>query len=196
MRFMRTFRGVILSVDACLGLLCPLVFSPPQHPKDMQRVLLAAHRAGRIEEFEPATLAPLGSVNVLPLADGIWSIPDGNFLYVREGIPPDFKVCCALYALNLETKRMTRLVQPTSWVTVSPDGNHVLTQRGNVGIEVFNGRTLEKDSPIPRSVAPDVYGLLFSPDGRFSRELRTGRKRPWTSSTFRATASSKLSRFG
>ena len=151
---------------ACAGLLFLLVFSPPQQAEDRQTVLLAVHRVGRIEILDPATLAPLGSVKVLPLADGILSSPDGSFLYVPEGVAPDFKGCCALYALNLETKRMTRLLEPSGGVTVSPDGNHVLTQRGNVGIEVFNGRTLEQESPVPRSVAPGVYGLSFSPDGR------------------------------
>ena len=163
---MRTFRRAILSVGACSGLLFLPVFSPPQ-PKDTQTVLLAAHRAGRIEVLEPATLASLGSIKVLPLADGIWSSPDGNFLYIPEGIPPDFKGCCALYALNLETKRMTRLIQPFGTAAFSPDGNHVVTQRGNVGIEVFNSRTLEQEPRISRSVAPGFYALSFSPDGSF-----------------------------
>ena len=166
-KFMRTFRRAILSVGACSGLLFPLVFSPPQHPKDMQTVLLAAHRAGRVEVLDPATLAPLGSINVLPLADGIRSSPDGSFLYVREGIPPDFKGCCALYALNLETRKMTRLVEPSRAATVSPNGNHVVTQRGNMGIEVFNGCTLEREPRIPRSIAPGFYSLSFSPNGSF-----------------------------
>jgi hypothetical protein len=162
----RAFRRAILSIGACAGLLFLPVFSPPQ-PKDMQTVLLAAHRAGRVEILDPATLAPLGSINVLPLADGISSSPDGSFLYIREGIAPDFKGCCALYALNLETKRMTRLVEPSSAATVSPDGNHVVTQRGNMGIEVYNGRTLEQEPRIPRSIAPGFYGLSFSPNGSF-----------------------------
>ena len=165
MSFVRVFERALILGPCAVFLFLPM-FSPPQ-PRDTQTVLLAAHRAGRIEILEPATLASLGSIKVLPLADGILSSPDGNFLYVREGIAPDFRGCCALYALNLETRRMTRLVQPTGWVTVSPDGNHVLTQRGNVGIEVFNARTLKQEPSIPRSVAPDVYGLLFSPDGRF-----------------------------
>lgn len=166
MRFVRVFRLAILSIGTCAGLLFLPVFSPPQ-PKDMQTVLLAAHRAGRVEILDPATLAPLGSIKVLPSANGIWSSPDGSFLYIPEGIAPDFKGCCALYALNLETRRMTHLVEPSGGVAVSPDGNHVVTQRGNIGIEVFNSHTLEQESPIPRSVAPSFYALSFSPKGNF-----------------------------
>lgn len=42
----------------------------------------------------------------------------------------------------------------------------MITQRGNVGIESFNVRTLQREPGIPRSIAPGVYGLRFSPDGR------------------------------
>ena len=163
----RIFRRAILMLCCCAGLPFLLLPSAPQQAEQRQTVLLAAHRIGRIEILDPATLAPIGSINVLPLADGIWSSPDGNFLYIPEGIPPDFKGCCALYALNVETKRMTRLIQPFGTAAVSPDGNHVVTQRGNVGIEVFNSRTLEQEPRISRSVAPGFYALSFSPDGSF-----------------------------
>jgi WD40 repeat protein len=141
-----------------------LLFSASQ-AQDKQLVLLAAHRVGRIEVLDPITLAQIGSIVVLPMADGIASNPDGRILYIREGVAPDFKGCCALYALDLETRRMSRLVEPSGGVTVSPDGNYVLTQPGNVGIEVYNGRTFERETSVPRSVAPGMYGLSFSPDG-------------------------------
>jgi len=149
---------------AGMGILFLLLFFPSKE-QDKQLVLLATHRVGRVEVFDPVTLAPIGSIHVLPLANGIGSNPDGRILYIPEGIGPDFKGCCALYALNLETRRMTRLVEPSGGVTVSPDGNHVLTQRGNAGIEVYDGRTFEREAPVPRSVAPGVYDLYYSPDG-------------------------------
>jgi hypothetical protein len=128
-------------------------------------VLLAAHRAGSVEALDTNTLELLGSVKVLPLVDRVASGSD-RMLFLREGLAPDFRGCCALYALDLKTREMTRLLEPTSSVIVSPDGKHVLTQRGNVGIEIFNVRTLQREPGIPRTVAPGVYGLSFSPDGR------------------------------
>jgi len=142
-------------------LLLPLVAAQAQdHP-----VLLAAHRAGRVEFLDVETLQAFGSATVLPLADGVASTSEG-ILFLREGLPPDFKGCCALYALDLGTQKMTRLLQPVLGITVSPDGQHVVAQRGNVGIEVFDVRTLQPEPSIPRSTAPGMYGLSFSPDGR------------------------------
>lgn len=149
-----------------MGLLFLLLLSYPAAAQDRQTVLLAAHRTGRVEVFDPATLAPIGSIHVLPLANGISNSPDGSMLYISEGIAPDFKGCCVLYALDLETKRMTRVVTPASGATVSPDGNTIVTQRGAVGIEIYGARTLAPESPIAQSIAPGAYELSFSPDGR------------------------------
>jgi hypothetical protein len=147
---------------ACLVilLLLPLVVVQAQD----RTVLLAAHRAGRVDVVDPATLQSLGSVKVLPLADGVASAP-GGFIFLREGLAPDFDGCCALYALDLKTRNMTKLLEPVSGVVVSPDGKHVITQRGNVGIESFDASSLQREPGIARSIAPGVYGLGFSPDG-------------------------------
>jgi len=142
-------------------LLVSLVAAESQdHP-----VLLGAHRAGRVEVFDADTLQPLGSVVVLPNADRISSASNG-ILFLRQGLPPDYKGCCALYAFDLKTRNMTRLLQPVLGITVSPDGQHVVTQRGNIGIEVFDAHTLRPETSIPRSTAPGIYGLSFSPDGQ------------------------------
>jgi hypothetical protein len=61
---------------------------------------------------------------------------------------------------------MTKLLEPVSEVAVSPDGQHVLTQRGNVGIEAFRVANLQREPAIPREIAPGVYTLRFSPNGR------------------------------
>jgi len=106
----------------------------------------------------------LGTINVPPLADGVVS-GAGGMIFLRAGLAPDFKGCCALYALNLETRSLTRLLSPVGAIVLSPDGKHVITQRGNVGVEVFNARTVEQEPPIPRSIAPGMYGLCFSSDG-------------------------------
>ena len=142
-------------------LLLPLVIS---HAQD-RTVLLVTHRTGNLEVLDPDTLLPFGSIKVLPLADGVVGGSEG-MIFLREGLAPDFKSCCALYALDLKNRNMTRLLAPTSTVFVSPDGEHVITQRGNVGIESFNAHTLQREPGIPRSIAPSVYGLCFSHDGR------------------------------
>jgi hypothetical protein len=142
-------------------LLLPLVAAQPQD----RPVLLAAHRAGSVEVFDVDTLRSSGSITVLPLADGVTSGANG-ILFLRQGLPPDYRGCCALYALDLNTRNMTRLLQPVSGLTVSPDGQHLVTQRGNVGIEIFDVRTLQAESSIPRSTAPGLYRLSFSRDGR------------------------------
>jgi hypothetical protein len=130
-----------------------------------QTVLLAAHRAGAVEILDPSTLQSLGSIKVLPQANGVTSDRTG-ILFLREGIAPEYQGCCALYAVDLKTRKKTRLLELASDVVVSPDGQHVLAQRGNVGIEAFSVRTLQREPAIPRSVAPGVYTLRFSPNGR------------------------------
>lgn len=146
---------------AAILLLLPLVIC---HAQD-RTVLLAAHRTGNLEVFDPDTLLSLGSIKVLPLADGVVGGSEG-MIFLREGLAPDFKSCCALYALDLKNGTMKKLLDLTSAVIVSPDRNHVITQRGNVGIESFNVHTLQREPGIPRSIASGVYGLCFSHDGR------------------------------
>lgn len=146
----------------CLAilLLLPIFIAQAQD----RTVLLAVHRAGRVEVLAPDTLQTLGTIEVLPLADGVAS-GSGGMIFLREGLGPEFKGCCALYALDLKTRNLTKLLDPTFAVVLSSDRKHVITQRGNVGIESFNAQTLQREPPIPRSIAPGVYGLSFSPDG-------------------------------
>jgi hypothetical protein len=56
------------------------------------------------------------------------------------------------------------LVFPSSLGVPSPDGRWVFTQRGPIGIEVFDARTLAR---LPRIDAPGLYRLLPSPDSRW-----------------------------
>lgn len=147
---------------SCLALLLllPLLVARAQD----RTVLLAAHRAGRVEVLDLDTLQTLGTIEVLPLADRVAAGSDG-MIFLREGLAPEFKGCCALHALDLKTLDLTKLLDPISAVIVSPDGNHLVTQRGNVGIESFNAHTLRREPAIPRSIAPGGYGLCFSPNG-------------------------------
>jgi len=71
-------------------------------------------------------------------------------VFLRDGIGPDFTGCCALYALDLKTRNVTKLLDPTSTaIVVSPDGKHVITQRG-MGIESFNVHTLNGNPGVGR----------------------------------------------
>jgi hypothetical protein len=150
---------------AFMGLLFVVLLFVPTAAQDRQMVLLAAHRAGRVEILDPTTLAPIGSIRVLPLADGVSNSPDGTTLYIPEGIAPNFETCCALYALDLQTEKMTRVVMPASGATISPDGSYVITQRGAVGIEVYGDHGYARESHISSAIAPGAYQLSFSPDG-------------------------------
>jgi len=148
----------------CLAILLILP-SYPDRARENRTVLLAAHRAGRVEVLDPITLLTLGSIRVLPLANGVTSDRTG-VMFLPEGLAPEFEGCCALYAVDLKTREMTKLLEPVFSVVVSPDGLHVLAQRGNVGIEAFNVHTLQREPAIPRSLAPGVYTLRFSPNGQ------------------------------
>jgi len=152
------------AISFCLAILLILPFSLDQ-AREYRTVLLAAHRAGRVEVLDPITLLPLGSIKVLPQANGVTSDRAG-VLFLREGLAPEFQGCCALYAVNLKTREMTKLLEPAADIGVSPDGQHVVTQRGNVGIESFSIHTLQRELAIPRSIAPGVYALSFSPNSR------------------------------
>jgi hypothetical protein len=78
-----------------------------------QTVLLAARRSGRVEVLDPVTLQSLGSLKVLPQANGITSDRTG-VLFLQEGLAPEFYGCCALYAVDLKTREMTKLLEPPS----------------------------------------------------------------------------------
>jgi hypothetical protein len=141
-------------------LLLPLLIVEAQD----RTVLLAVHRAGRMEMLTPDTLQTLGTIQIPLLADRV-AIGSGEMIFLRAGLAPDFEGCCALYALNLKTRGLTTLSSPVASFVLSPDGKHVITQRGNVGVDVFNARSLAQEPPVPRSIAAGTYGLCFSADG-------------------------------
>jgi hypothetical protein len=131
---------------------------------DGQNVVLATRRAGRVEVFDAATLQPLGTIGIDRLAESIAASPDGRTLFIAQQMQSVKNSCCALFALNLGTREMCFLREPTMKATASPDGQKLFFQRGNVGIEVFDARTF---APLPTIKAPGVYALHPSPDGRW-----------------------------
>jgi len=131
---------------------------------DGQNVILATRRAGRVEVFDAGTLQPLGTIGVDVLAESIAASPDGRTLFIAQQSPSHRNGCCGVFGLNLESKEMCLVREPALRSTPSPDGTRLFLQRGNIGIEVFDAKTLAR---LPTIKAPGVYALHPSPDGRW-----------------------------
>ncbi|MBI2918497.1 MAG: hypothetical protein HYY01_10960 [Chloroflexi bacterium] len=133
-------------------------------PEETRQVILAAalRTLGRVQVFDAATLEPLGYVVTNKTVDDVNVAPDGKTVFIVQATTPESPGCCALFALDLTTGELCRLNEPASRSVPSPDGRWVFTQRGNIGLEVFDARTLAR---VPTIDAPGVYGLHPSPDG-------------------------------
>lgn len=127
-------------------------------------VIIATQRNRRLHFFDASSLEPLGSFVVHHLAHTVSASPDGRTLYVQQALTPDGNGCCALLAIDLLTKRMCPMVEPSNLAVPTPDGQTVFTQRGAVGIEVFDARTLAR---MPIIEAPGNYHLHPSQDSRW-----------------------------
>lgn len=90
--------------------------------------------------------------------------PDGRTLYLEQPPPSRPNGCCALFSLDLATAALCELIYPSSPGVTSPDGRLLFTQRGNVGVEVFDAKSLAK---LPVIRAPGGYTLYVSPDSRW-----------------------------
>jgi hypothetical protein len=131
---------------------------------DLREVIIATQRNRRLHVFDANTLRPLGYFTVNNNAHSVVASPDGLKLFLEQPAPPDVNGCCALFALDLITHKLCKLIYPSSLGAASPDGRWLFTQRGNIGIEVFDARTLSR---LPRIDAPGLYRLLPSPDSRW-----------------------------
>ena len=146
--------------------------SQPRHHKastqsgagDLHEVIIATQRNRRLHVFDANTLRPLGYFTVNDNAHSVVASPDGLKLFLEQPAPPDTNGCCALFALDLVTHKLCKLIYPSSLGAPSPDGRWLFTQRGNVGIEVFDAKTLTR---LPKIDAPGLYQLLPSPDSRW-----------------------------
>jgi hypothetical protein len=127
-------------------------------------VLLATRRNRRLDFFDAGSLELLGSFAIHRLAASVFANPNGRTLYVQQAATPDGNSCCGLFSLDLTTKAMCFMIEPSNLAVPTPDGLKVFTQRGNVGIEVFDARTLVR---LPTLQAPGVYRLSVSPDSRW-----------------------------
>ncbi len=150
---MRSLAAVLLLLT-----IVPVVEAEPM------AVLLGAHREGWIEVLGLDSFSPIARFQVGRKADSVAASPDGRILYITQKLSSDPNGCCALYAVDLIHRSMTFMIEPATRAVVSPSGDRVFTQRGNVGVEVFDGRTLKK---LPTLKSRASYSLHPSPDGRW-----------------------------
>jgi hypothetical protein len=110
-----------------------------------REVVVAVQRNHRLHVFDAGTLEPLGRITGLHnLLEHVSVSPDGRTLYLAQAATFDGNGCCALFEFNLLTGEMCHLIEPAMDSLPSPDGRSVFTQRGSVGIDVFDTRTLAR----------------------------------------------------
>lgn len=129
-----------------------------------ETVLLASSRNGWIEFVDLNTLQVKGRLFTGSMTESVVASADGRTLFVTKSRASEPEGCCALYAFDLKERTSKELLWPSGAAVVLPGANEIVTQRGNVGIEVFNARTLLR---MPTLKAPGVYGLHPSPNGRW-----------------------------
>jgi hypothetical protein len=142
-----------------------LPISPSRASKDQNvDVLIATRRNRRVDFFDISSLDLLGSFAVHPLAHSVCVSPNGRTLYLQQAATPNGNSCCALFSLDLATRVLCPLIEPSGVGIPTSDGLRVFTQRGNVGIEVFDAKTLVR---LPTLQAPGIYRLSVSGDSRW-----------------------------
>lgn len=143
--------GLVLAVSALISVANAVAADP---------VLLASRRGGWIEAISLETLETVSRVRVPEMTNSVASDLPGQRLFLTA--PSNHsKSCCALFALDPQSMQLSFLVQPALSATITSSG--LFTQRGSVGIEVFDLQSLER---LPVIKAPGVYRLRPSPDGR------------------------------
>lgn len=129
-----------------------------------REVILATRRNHRVVVFDARSLAQLGHFIVSDGAESVSASPDGRTLFLQQPSPSSPNSCCALFSLDLDTGSLCELIFPSSPGVTSPDGRLLFTQRGNVGVEVFDAKSLAR---LPVIKAPGGYMLYVSPDSRW-----------------------------
>ena len=137
-----------------------LSFAAPAFAADP--VLLLTRRAGFVEALDPNTLATVSRMRLPGSGERIIADPSGIRPLLAASEAPS-KSCCTLYTLDLNLLQLTKLVRPAMDATVSSAGRRIFTQRGGMGVEVFDLDTRER---MPTISAPGFYRLSPSPDGK------------------------------
>src|ERR1039457_611177 len=133
-------------------------------------VLLASRRGGWIEAIDlktletvsriRETLETVSRIRVPEMTESVASDTSGQRLFVAAPSGPG-KGCCALFAMDPQSMQLSVLVEPALSATVT--AGRLFTQRGAVGIEVFDLQNLTR---LPAVKAPGNYRLRASLDGR------------------------------
>src|ERR1039458_6901258 len=135
-----------------------------------ESVLLASGRGGWIEAIDLRTLETVSRIRVPEMTESVASDTSGQRLFVAAPSGPGKgccalsgpgKGCCALFAMDPQSMQLSFLVEPALSSTVT--AGRLFTQRGAVGIEVFDLQNLKRQPPVK---APGNYRLRASPDGR------------------------------
>jgi hypothetical protein len=137
-----------------------LVVSSTALAADGDSVLLASRRGGWVEAISLQSLETVSRVKTPRMTESVASDPSGQHLFVAAPKGPG-EPCCALYALDPQSMRLSFLIEPAMSATITP--GRLFAQRGNVGIEAFELQTLSR---LPTIKAPAIYRLRASPDGR------------------------------
>ena len=132
--------------------------------QNTREVIIATRRNHRVVVFDARSLAQLGQFIVGEGAETVRASPDGRRLYLQQPPPSEPNGCCALFSLDLATGSLCELVFPSSPGVATPDGRLLFTQRGAVGVEVFDAKSLAR---LPVIKAPGNYDLNVSPDSRW-----------------------------
>jgi hypothetical protein len=104
-------------------------------------VLLASRRGGWIEAIDLKTLETVSRIRVPEMSESVASDASGQRLFVAAPRHPG-ESCCALFAMDPQSMQLSFLVAPALSATVT--AGRLFTQRGAVGIEVFNLQNLTR----------------------------------------------------
>jgi hypothetical protein len=154
-------RRILISI--ALLIVCLAATATAQVQKTRE-VIIATRRNHRVVVFDAHSLAQLGHFIVSEGAESVSASRDGRTLFLQQPPPSSPNGCCALFSLELATGSLCELIFPSSPGVTSPDGRLLFTQRGNVGVEVFDAKLLAK---LPVIKAPGGYSLYVSPDSRW-----------------------------
>lgn len=136
----------------------------PAQVQKTREVILAARRNQQLVVFDARSLAELGHFVVNESVNGVSVSQDGRTLFVEQPRLSEPGNCCALFSLDLATDSLCQLIFPSSRAVASPDGRLLFTQRGAVGVEVFDAKSFVR---LPVIKAPGNYAMHISPDGRW-----------------------------
>ena len=157
----RAMRRILISIAFLIvGLSAASATAQVQKTRE---VIIATRRNHRVVVFDARSLSELGHFIVGDLAHSISASPDGRTLYLEQPPPSEPNGCCALFSLDLATAALCELIYPSSPAVATPDGRLLFTQRGAVGVEVLDAKSLAR---LPVIKAPGNYGLYVSPDSQ------------------------------